>query len=95
MISSTLIQYLAGDDISVTDINILLGNIGIGISSQPYSHTLRPDIQSSLDESVERWLHLTVGMVLTCLCNVLVILGIIYNIHFLLIPWIVLYFFGK
>ena len=47
------------------------------------------------EDSKSMWLHLSIGILLTGFCNILVILGIICNIHSFLIPWIILYFFGK
>ena len=46
-------------------------------------------------QSFKRWSHLLIGMFLVIIVNSLVVIGIVFNIYFLLIPWQVVYILGE
>ena len=55
---------------------------------------------TSFEESFARkafkhWFNVIIGMHLIILVNGLVILGIFFNFHLMLLPWLVLYMLGK
>ena len=47
------------------------------------------------DNQMAEMLHIILGIVLVFSCNFMVIIGIIADICFLLIPWLVIYALGK
>merc|ERR1711892_207772 len=60
--------------------------------------TQHSDEQSSpinlVKKSSENWSNVLIGMFLVIIVNSLVVIGIVFNIHLLLIPWQFLYILG-
>ena len=50
---------------------------------------------STNQEYLDDWRQTTIGMFLLLICNTLVVIGVIFNYHFLLLPWLVIYIIGK
>ena len=46
-------------------------------------------------QSSKHWFHMLIGMFLVIIVNSLVVIGIVFNIHFLLIPWQLVYTLGE
>ena len=46
-------------------------------------------------KSSENWSNVLIGMFLVIIVNSLVVIGIVFNIHLLLIPWQFIYILGK
>ena len=55
----------------------------------------RSQIEEADDGSPSHLFHLLAGTLTILLSNGLVIIGIIWDIHFLLIPWLLIYLIGK
>ena len=51
-------------------------------------------LKFGMEEDNGHMIHAVVGMFLILLSNGLVIIGILCNIHFLLIPWLLIYILG-
>ena len=52
-------------------------------------------LRSETEEHFKHWVHAILGMLTIFIINTLVIFGILFNLHYLLIPWLLIYFLGS
>ena len=47
-----------------------------------------------IEKNQMSWLEVLIGMIILIICNACVVIGIIFNFHLLLLPWLVVYIIG-
>ena len=52
-------------------------------------------LRSETEEHFGHWVHAILGMLTIFIINTLVIFGILFDLHYLLIPWLLIYFLGS
>ena len=82
----------------ISDLTFILDtsdeNTSFTISTSDSNSTTSSD-DGFAKKAFKHWFNVIIGMHLIILVNGLVILGILFNIHLMLLPWLLLYFFGK
>ena len=79
----------------ISDLTFILDTSDENTSFTSNSNSTTSSDDGFAKKAFKHWFNVIIGMHLIILVNGLVILGILFNFHLMLLPWLLLYFFGK